>query len=82
MVAPDRPPLSNLAYFTVSLRQDGFTTASAGATHEFACVCPGPSLTAPDGRYHVAHPFKSGFPPRKFPMLLFFLVPQDFAVTF
>ncbi|CAK9112002.1 Metabotropic glutamate receptor 8, partial [Durusdinium trenchii] len=28
-------------------------TASAGATHEFACVCPGPSLTAPDGRYHV-----------------------------
>ncbi|CAL1129696.1 unnamed protein product [Cladocopium goreaui] len=33
--------------------KDGFTTASAGATHEFACVCPGPSLTAPDGRYHV-----------------------------
>ena len=45
-------------FFSVSLCQDGFTTASAGATNEFACVCPGPSLTVPDGRYHVAHPLK------------------------
>ena len=33
--------------------KDGFTTASAGSTEEFACVCPGPSLNAPNGRYHV-----------------------------
>ncbi len=33
--------------------KEGFTTASAGATNEFACVCPGPSLTALNGRYHV-----------------------------
>lgn len=31
----------------------GFTTFTAGATQEFACVCPGPSLTVPSGRYHV-----------------------------
>ncbi|CAE7513674.1 unnamed protein product [Symbiodinium natans] len=31
----------------------GFTTFTAGATEEFACVCPGPSLTVPRGRYHV-----------------------------
>ncbi|CAE7504109.1 unnamed protein product [Symbiodinium sp. CCMP2592] len=33
--------------------KEGFTTTSAGSTDEFACVCPGPSLSLPNGKYHV-----------------------------
>jgi len=32
---------------------ESFTTLERGSTKDDACVCPGPSLDSPNGRYHV-----------------------------